>query len=365
MRRGRVFILLALILLGIAVVAFLFTRGTGITGGPAEPEPTPLVMEATIVIAAQDIPRGAVIPADGVILSPYPADMVVETMATDIAEVVGKRARMDIARGVPITTNMVTEEAGDLLGTGSDASLAIKPGFSAISIPITRLSGVAFALRPGDSVDVLVSMLVADLDAEFQSLLPNISAVLVDPDGETLTSLVCDAFTEEAGCVFTEPRPFGRSEVDPATGELVFLRQGETQRPRLVTQRLVERATVLHVGTFPLEAVREVVITEEGETQEMEQVSSVVVTPDIVTLIVSPQDALALNYAVKAGIDIVLTLRGPDDLTQFETSSVSLQYLFDNYNIAVPSKLPYGLQPRLDSIITPVLPNEGVPPPAE
>ena len=27
---------------------------------------------------------------------------------------------MDIARGLPITENMITEEPGDLLGTGSD-----------------------------------------------------------------------------------------------------------------------------------------------------------------------------------------------------------------------------------------------------
>jgi hypothetical protein len=32
--------------------------------------------------------------------------------------------------------------------------------------------------------------------------------------------------------------------------------------------------------------------------------------------------------------------------------------LIDNYGITVPSKLPYGVEPRLDKIIPPVLPND-------
>jgi CheY-like chemotaxis protein len=80
--------------------------------------------------------------------------------------------------------------------------------------------------------------------------------------------------------------------------------------------------------------------------------------PDIVTLIVTPQDALTINWAMKSGVDLVLTLRGPKDDTTTETTSVTLNYLVDNYNITVPSKLPYGLEPRLTTPINPVLPND-------
>jgi pilus assembly protein CpaB len=370
MRRGRVFFLLALILIGIALAAFLFLRGIGPTTTGGEPEATPMVRDANIVIAAQDIPRGAKIPADAVLVSKIPSDMVVETMARDIGEVVGRRARMDIARGIPITTNMVTDQAGDVLGTGSDASLAIPPGFTAIAVPMSRLSGVAYALRDGDSVDVLVSILIVDIDAEFQSILPNLSSVLAGPDG-VLTSFVVDSFDPQSGNVqATEPRPVGRVETDVSTGELLYLRASEEQRPRLVTQRLIENATVLHVGTFAFEdevLTTELVPTEgEGQGEEGAQVTRVRRPPDVITLIVSPQDALALNYAMKSGaVDITLTLRGPDDATQFETSSVSLQYLLDNYGISIPTKLPYGLEPRLDKIAPPTLPNDQAPEPAQ
>jgi Flp pilus assembly protein CpaB len=363
MRRGRIFVLFALVLIGVALVAYLLIQGQSQNGdGQLTPETTPEIRDANIVIAAQDIPRGALIPADGVLLADFPADMVVETMATDIGQVVGRRARMEIARGVPITTNMITEQAGELLGTGSDASIAIEHGYTAISIPMTRLSGVAYALRDGDVVDVIISMLISDLDTEFQTRLPDIAAVLIGLDGP-LTGMICDAYSEETGeCIVTSTKPIGRSETDVSTGELLYLIPSEGQRPRLVTQRLIEKATVLHVGTFPLEDsvyASDLVTTEQGgQTTTEETITTVTQAPDIVTLIVAPQDALALNYAVKAGIDIVLTLRAPDDPNQFETSSVSLQYLIDNYNISVPTKLSIGLEPRVDVLIPPVLPND-------
>jgi Flp pilus assembly protein CpaB len=369
MRRGRLLVLLALLLIGVALVAYLLLQG-GLGGGeevgPAEPTAEP--RDATIVIAAQEIPRGAEIPPDAVMLSAYPSDMLVTGdggMVTDVNLVVGRIARMDIARGVPLTSNMVTDRAGSLLDVGSDAALAIPEGYTAIAMPITRLSSVAYALREGDEVDVLVSMLVADLDSEFQTLLPNISAVLFGIDGP-LTGRVCDLFQPGATpgtyqCVLSTQLPIGRTETDVSTGELLYLLPTETQRPRLVTQRIVEQAKVLNVGTFPLqdEIYQPTYVSpEEGEQTPEQTVTTVSKPPDIITLIVSPQDALALNYVMKAGMDIVFTLRSPDDLSQIETTSVSLEYLFNNYSITVPSKPAYGLQPRLDKIIPPVLPND-------
>ncbi|HLF80238.1 MAG TPA: SAF domain-containing protein, partial [Anaerolineales bacterium] len=109
MRRGRVFILLALILLLGAAGVFILLRGLGGGGQPAPEDITPTpIGEAEIVIAAQHISRGSIIPQEAVIVSPYPADYLVETMMTDPGLVIGRRARMDIGRGVPITQNMIT-----------------------------------------------------------------------------------------------------------------------------------------------------------------------------------------------------------------------------------------------------------------
>lgn len=357
MRRGRLLIVFAIILLAVVTIFFVF-RGNILGGESLTEEPAP-VYTANIIVASQDIARGALIPADGVMLSPFPAEYVVETMLMDINQAVGYRARMDIGRGVPITTNMVASEPGDLANVGSDAAIAIKPGFTAISIPISRLSSVAFALCPGDDVDVLISMLIAEIDTEFQTILPNLATSYISPEG-VLSAVPSQNFTasaDEIKIADEEPLPIGRIETDE-NGELRYVLPSEPQRPRLLTQRLVKKATVLQLGTFPLEEEEVNVPLPTGEGEGQEPVEPVKKTPDIITLIVTPQDALALNWAVKAGVDIMLTLRSPGDFTEDETSPVTLQYLIDNYNIAVPSKLPYGLEPRLDKIVPPILPND-------
>jgi pilus assembly protein CpaB len=295
--------------------------------------------------------------------------MVVETMIeNDLTVVVGRYARQDIARGSPITSNMVTRRAGDLLGSGSEAAIAIPPGFTAISVPMNRLSGVAYALEAGDRVDVLITMLMIDLDPDFQTMLPNESLAMVGTDGSLLSALICrDLKYGDRGPECTNPEPVmvGRIDVEESSGQPIFSHPVEDQRPRLVTQRLVENAAVLQVGTFEAEEEQLVAVqvpqgagatTETGQPAAAQPVS---VPPDIVTIIVTPQDALAINWAIRSGATLSFTLRSPGDTTETDTASVTLQYLVQSYSITVPSRLPYGLTPRLEEVIDPVLPNDG------
>jgi pilus assembly protein CpaB len=369
MRRGRTLILIALILLLGVAAAWLFLRGRG-SGGGGGAEATPVALDRqNVVIAAQDISRGSVIPENAVILAPFPADAVVETMITnDVSQVIGRYARQDIARGLPITTGMITKQAGDLLGTGSTAAVAIPPGYTAIAVPLDRLAGVAFALRDGDAVDVIGTMLMVDIDPDFQTILPNSSMILLGNNTSPLTGYACQevkASDKGLECLNPEAPPFARVDTEETTGTQLYAKPSESQRPRLVSQRLVENAIVLHVGTFTLPgaenqaAVGAAAPPAAGAPPQTTPAAPTGPTaPDIVTLIVTPQDALTINWAIKSGIDLTLTLRGPKDDSTTETTSVTLKYLVDNYNITVPSKLPYGLEPRLTSPIDPVLPND-------
>jgi Flp pilus assembly protein CpaB len=349
MRRGRILILFALILLFGVVAVWLLMRGRAGGGGGETTAATPMAPQDTtyIVIALQDISRGSLIPADGVGLSPFPRDMVVETMIeNDLNQVVGQHARQDIPRGAPVTTGMITERTGDLLGTGSDAAIAIPPGYTAISVPMNRLSGVAFAIRPGDSVG---------------------------SDGTLLTALACQEFKMgERGpeCTNPEAPPLGRVDTEEQTNQVLYVMPTEPQRPRLVSQRLISNATVLQVGSFATieeENAPEVVVqtepaAETGTTgQATTQEAAAPRPPDIITLIVTPQEALALNYAIRTGADLTFTLRAPEDSSPTETVSVTLQYLVQNYNITVPTRLPYGPAQRLEEPIEPVLPNDTAP----
>jgi Flp pilus assembly protein CpaB len=376
MRRGRILILLALILLLGVAAAYLVLRPDPDEVPPEDVTETFPADMTFVVVAGQDISRGAVIPADGgVVISSMPRDLVVETMISGPDEaglrsrVVGRRARMDITRGVFITEGMLTEDAGTLVGVGSDASLAIEPGMTAISIPMNRLSGVAYALRDGDSVDVLITMLMVDVDADFQSATPNMITPIIAPGGTEdfpapyITAIIGYNIEDDSDNPLP-PVPLGKVEVNPDLEQPVHLVPQEQQRPRLVSQRLVEQATVLHVGTFPLpdEPAPVAVPEDQGIGAPAPQQPSAAVEvqrpPDIVTLIVTPQEALALNWAVRTGADLVLTLRAPGDLERTEVTSVTLQYLLDTYNISVPTKLPYALEPGLTQVIRPILPND-------
>jgi len=379
MRRSRIFILLAIILLlGAAAGYLFFLRPDPGPEGDATPPPVDVVF---VAIAAQDISRGAKIPEDGVIMSRMNANLVVETMISGQDEdeirsrIVDRIARQDIARGVPLTDAMITDTSGDLLAGGSNAALAIPAGYTAIAIPMTRLSGIAFAMQDGDVVDVLITLLLVDLDPDFQTILPNQTTPLTASGGTAefpapnLTGGVTGVEVSEA--VNIPPLPFGKVETDEVTGQPFHIIPQEQQRPRAVSQRLVEAAIVLHVGTFQLEGdvAGEVIPVPEGgvgaPAPEGQAPAQTIEPPDIITLIVTPQEALALNWAMKVGADLTFTLRAPNDGEVTETTSVTLQYLLDTYEITVPTKLPYGMEPRLDELIVPELPNDQPPAPPQ
>ena len=64
--------------------------------------------------------------------------------------------------------------------------------------------------------------------------------------------------------------------------------------------------------------------------------------PDVITLVVNPQDAVTLNYLIFSGAQLTLALRGTGDDSIELTEAATLQFLLDQYNISVPAKLPYG-----------------------
>ena len=88
----------------------------------------------------------------------------------------------------------------------------------------------------------------------------------------------------------------------------------------------------------------------DGEVEE-----EVIIFPDIITLIVTPQEAVTLNYLMLSCADLNLVMRASGDDSRINTDSVTLQYLLDNYNILIPAQLPYGLEPPISEIINPAM----------
>jgi Flp pilus assembly protein CpaB len=357
-RRGRALIFVAVILILVLVVVLagwtLFIQPM-MAPPPvqATPEPeftsTPVEVTVDIVMTTQLVPRGGTITENVVALVPIPRRDVMEGSTffigeEGLGEVIGQRARIDLRPNTPLTNAVMVGEDGNV------ASFEIPRGMVAISIPISKLSSVSYGLVPGDHVNVITSLLLIDIDPNFQSRLPN------NTSSVTLPGRLADQFT---GVAVIDSGTAGRGEFDPTLGTPIYVIPSEGQRPRLVSQTLIQDTIVLQMGIFAQGAPQpQAGITpapaDPNAPPEQAQPTAVPVipVPDVITLIVSPQDAVTLNYLMLAGARINLVMRAAGDTDTVQTEAVTLQFVMDQYGIPNPAKLPYGIEPRTDSFVT-------------
>lgn len=336
---GRIIILVALILILLvgAVYVWLQMQNGQKTGSVQTPEAQTMV---NIVITSQSIPRGAEITQAAVMTIQYPeANLVQGTFITDINTVVGSRAKYDLDPGVPLTPAVLIPPTG-----GSIASFDVPKDFVALPIPTDPLTAVANALAPGDHVMVVGCMLLVDLDPDWQSKLPNAIAQDVPAKQGDLN------FTNGGTSVITA-KDLGilQGKFQTELNMPAYIVPSESQRPRLVCQTVIQDAVILRVGNF-VEPQISAQATPTPLPADQAPVATAVPNKDNVTLVVSPQDALSLNYMLLAGIRLNLALRNPNDTNPIVTDAVTQQYLMEQKNIPLPAKLPYGIEPRLDSI---------------
>jgi len=340
MRRGRTFILLGLVLaVGAVLAAVLLSRPST----PAKkPESTAQVVPTTkIVVAFQSIPRGSQIVTAAVGLFDWPEGTKPLKAINNTSLVIGKFAKIDIDQGLPILPSMF---ADSIAGTipGGNAALAIEPGKVGVAFPLRsiypekdtlpydrrdkdvlpRLLSVAFAVQPGDRVDVMACFWVYELDKDFQTRRLNKFFYINPEKPESLVQM-----------------PAGR----PATGAIGLggiEGPSESQLPRMVCQWTVQNARVLGLGDWvtvaPTPAPQ-----GGGGGQQATPVPSI---PQVATLELDPQDALVLKYARETGAQMDMALRSARDIeSRFSTEAVTLQYIFERFKVAVPPKLDYGI----------------------
>jgi pilus assembly protein CpaB len=352
MRRGRILIFVVLILVIFVVVAFValqqFLRGQGTQ--------TPAFVQ--VYVAGQNIPQGGKITESVLSTISIPQENVVTVMYTtdELAQLTtNKIARFPLDQGVVITEAMVADESVAVAVEGPQWAALVPPGMTAISIPATRLSLSSYGVANGAHVNLTACLLFVDVDPSFQSMMPNNIATLtgtgVSKDGIPILSLSASPGEWNK----PDHADHGRLELDPSLQQPFYLVPSEPQRPRPVCQLLLQDVVVLRVGDFPL--------SEQAPAAQGEAAPAPA-APDVVTLIVSPQDAITLTYLTFTNTQIQLSLRNPTDPSRQATEAATLQFLLSQYNIPIPAKLPYAQHPRLDSLVAPVLPND-VPAPAE
>ncbi len=356
MQRGRLLIILGVVL-GLATlgaVAFLFFGGDLLT--PTEtPTPPPVVAEegiptTQVIVALQPIGRGSQFVQGSIGRRDWPANNVPPDIIGDEAETIGKVAKTEIVQGQVIVRSMLAD-----IGEGGDASFRVPTGRVAVAYPIDRQSSVSFAVQAGDYVDILVTAPFVDVDEEFQTKLPNKITFFfrgLDPDtGETASVSMYQDIDE------------GRFAV--AAGDMpAIINAGEDlQRPRRVAQLTVQAAKIIRVGPW-IEPPPPP--PPEGQAEGEEVPTPTPKVPDIVTLAVTPQDALVLLWLRQSGIHSEMALRSAgEENADHLTEAITLQYMLTRFNIAVPPKIEFVMDTSFVEVGEGTTENEGEQPPGQ
>ncbi len=356
MKRGRIFIYLALIIIIVVAAggAYLYMHRTPATPQPPVNQATQQPNAIGIITAGQNIPPGTLITEAMLSSIQISQTDLVQGEFVNKADLVNMYAKYALTQGVVITDTMVSSSPGANL-PGSSWAPVIPQGLTAVAVPIKGLASVAYGISDGDYVNIIVTMLLVDVDPTNQSILPNFTANVLSP-GVTQNGTLLTAVITSGG----EGSRVGTTALDETLNQPLYLVPSEGQRPRMVTQMIMQNVQVLHVGSFPApgETTSDQFAQSSSGTVATatpapagSQPAVAITRPDVVTLMVSPDDANTLVYLIYSGAKITLTLRNPNDTgPAVKTNAAMLEYLLTQYNIPVPAKLPYAVQPRLDTL---------------
>lgn len=154
-RSNRLVILVGVLLAVLAFVAIviLLNQDTGGTGEPLEPT------TVNVLVATTDIEIGDPVTPDIVELVPVDPEAVQTTRLADTSQVSGQPALFAVPAGSQVTAELIG--IGDQLAVNIAAQL--QPGEKAVTFQVDRVTGVDFLVKPGDTIDVVMSQSITVL----------------------------------------------------------------------------------------------------------------------------------------------------------------------------------------------------------
>ena len=145
-RSNRLIFLIGILLAAVAGVGAFFLL-------QQQPTKPPEQTTTTVVEAAVAIPLGTKIIEGMVVATVYPLDTAPTGGYKQVAEVIGRTVRTDVAKGQMITAQVFTTG----VGTVTEITPLIKSGKRAMAIRVDQTTGVGTLIKPGDHVDLVVA----------------------------------------------------------------------------------------------------------------------------------------------------------------------------------------------------------------
>jgi pilus assembly protein CpaB len=201
-RKG--FLLLAMIC-GLIAAGSTYIYLNGVTQNP----PSSL---KPLVIVKTNIPARSVIEASQLEVKDIPTQGYPKGGYSSIQNVVGSVALLNLTPGDLIVSSMLERlnslNQGNGIPAGSTTALTVPDGKRAVAIPIGLVSGVGYAVKPGDHVDVLVTIDIKDPVGNGSQSVTTLAAqdVLVLSVGENLSGDKTKAETKSHTLALSVPQ---------------------------------------------------------------------------------------------------------------------------------------------------------------
>ncbi len=226
-------------------IALVLALGAGVlmfkwSSSVSKQKPVAQVASTTpVVVAKMDINRGAKLMPDMLEIREFTKDSCPTGAFPDIKAVEGRVLNVALSQNEAVTDRKLADKS--LLGGG--VSALIEPGKRAMSVKGNEVMGLAGFVRPGDRVDVLVSMTVGkDEDPVAKLVLERVKVIAtgteLTPSGEGQTASV-DVYTLEL-----TPEESERMALAATQGTLHFALRNELDSETVLTTGATVRSAL-------------------------------------------------------------------------------------------------------------------------
>jgi pilus assembly protein CpaB len=311
MSRGRVYLLLGIVLAAISAVLVY----TSIQGARPKPVPT-----RSVLVAAQVIPpRTYVTPENSPTLfavANWPIAIVPGGALASPTQALNHVVVANVEKGAPVfVTNLSTDQTNGQTGLSID----IPAGDVALSIPVSAVTAAGGAIAPGDYIDMLVSVKAPDT---------------LNPAGDGTPRNPADSAPGPAAAA-NSASPAGR----PAAGSTPAAptadpnsAAGDQAGAQTISLTTLQRVKVIAMGQNFGGG------TQAAATKGAPSESNA--GAPTMTLLLSHQEALLVKYAKDSGSTIDVVLRRYDDKDTATTKPVDLNYFLNQfgYHLIAPNQ---------------------------
>ena len=255
--------------------------------------------QETVLVATQDIAIGDPVTPDAVEEREVDPDAIEGTPLRSTSQVAGQPALFAVPAGSQVTA--------ETIGTGDQLAVNIagqlEPGEKAITFQVDRVTGADFLIKPGDSIDLIVSQDVPAVQETADS------AANTDPAAE--------------------PR------FEPVAG----LQNQRSVKAILQDRRVLYVSSTRAIEQEPQDTNADGVVDENDQQAEEAVVDSV-----IIVFAGSDQDAEIVKFAQGQEGSISAVVRHAEDDAAEETLGITLRQLVDEFGLLVPDVIQLEIE---------------------